>query len=76
MTYALLKHICLYPVHQIENLPPVSFASRKFRNVTASRIPNAIAQLIGWLVNVQYSYSSKPIVLVVLEYRRVVMDSS
>ena len=39
-------------------------------------MPNAIAQLIGWLVSVQYSYSYRPMVLVVLEYRRVVMESS
>ena len=60
----------------IENSPFVSLFSTKFSPITISRIPKAIAQLMGWLVNVQYSYSWYPIVFVVLEYSSVVIDSS
>ena len=41
-----------------------------------SSTAKASAQLMGWLVKVQVSYSWKPIVLVVLEYSSVVMDNS
>ena len=60
----------------MENSPLVRRLSTKFRNTTISRMPKAMAQLMGWLVKVQYSYSWKPMVLVVLEYSSVVMDSS
>ena len=40
---------------QMENSPLVRRFRMKFRNTTISRMPKAIAQLIGWLVKVQYS---------------------
>ena len=60
----------------MENSPFVRRLSRKLSTTTIIRIPNAMAQLCGWLVKVQYSYSWKPMVLVVLEYSRVVLLSS
>ena len=60
----------------MENSPLVSLLSRKFSATTIIRMPKAMAQAWGWEVNVQYSYSWKPMVLVVLEYNSVVIDSS
>ena len=53
--------------YQMENSPLVRRFRIKFRNTTINRIPNAMAQLMGWLVKVQYSNNWKPMVLVVLE---------
>ena len=61
---------------QMENSPPVRRFRMKFSSTTINSMPKAMAQLMGWLVIVQYSYSWKPMVLVLVEYSSVVMDNS
>ena len=49
----------------MENRPFVRRPITKFSRVTISSTAKASAQLMGWLVKLQYSYSWKPMVLVV-----------
>ena len=56
--YDNFRHILSFPFRchcQIENCPFVRRFSTKFSRTTIIRMPNAMAQAMGWLVNVQYS---------------------
>ena len=51
----LIRTVAIALPPQMENSPLVRRLRMKFRSMTISRMPKAMAQLMGWLVKVQYS---------------------
>ena len=51
----LIETVAIAIPPQMENSPLVRRLRMKFKSMTISRMPKAMAQLMGWLVKVQYS---------------------